>query len=151
MGCRSFTLRIGLYNLLSTNTMHMNHTLYLLCFSLVFFLPACDPLDEELVPMVGVYEGHLVGISGPFSMNIFLDGNDLFMEAPFEGFEYSVIEVDVNNKDQEIVDFEFCNQDIGFDLTACGDGIFSNGSLQLDYEIDNGSFVERLTLVASKL
>jgi len=126
---------------------HFYLFLSLICLTSI----ACEDYNERLVPLIGVYDGQVVGVSNLFSFSVSLDaGDDVLIDAPFDGLNYTVLDVRVNRQEEEIMELEFCDQALDSNAFICGSGIYSFGTLQLDYEIDNGLFVETFTLVATK-
>ena len=123
---------------------------YLLFFLLSISIMSCERYDEELIPLAGVYEGVLVGDGAIFTMSISVDRNDIILDAPFDGFEFAILESNVRNEDQEVFDLDFCNQEIYPDVFICGEGFYSYGDLQLNYELDFGFGVQEFILVATK-
>ena len=123
---------------------------YLFLVLCALFCFSCEPYNEELIPLAGVYEGVVVGQPNVFTMSVAVEGNDILIDAPFDGFGFSLLVVDVDNEDRDVVDLEFCNQEIYQDVSICGMGYYSYGDLQLDYELDFGDFTDSYTLVASK-
>ena len=123
----------------------------LLLFFVLSGLISCERYQDELVPLVGVYEGIIVGEPGAFTMSVAVEGNDLIIDAPFDGFSFSIINANVRNEDEDIIDLDFCGQQIHPDVVICGDGFFNFGDIQLWYELDYGFGVEEFVLVATKL
>lgn len=124
---------------------------YLLLLILIPAFMGCEEYDDALVPLVGVYEGVLVGEPGVFTMSVSVEGNDLIIDAPFDGFTFGIIESNVRNEEQEIIDLDFCGQELYPDVFICGDGFYNYGDIQLSYELDFGFGIEEFIIVATKL
>jgi len=128
-----------------------NNNHLLLPLFLLFSFTACDNFDEEVLPLVGTYEAHVQGISGPFSMNISADRrDDVFIEAPFDGFEWVLIEADIDDQEDALKDIDIDRQEIGNGITIRGDGFYLDGSFQLEYTIDFNGEEQDFIMVGSK-
>lgn len=113
-------------------------------------ISACRP-DERVVPLVGVYRAHIQGLAGPFDLIVSThQGDNVLIEAPFDGNSWTIIEVDVDDHLQNIVDLDILKQDIYFDAVIHGDGFFSNNTLELEYCIKEGGNCTWYKIVATK-
>ncbi|MBK7008380.1 MAG: hypothetical protein IPH36_07025 [Saprospiraceae bacterium] len=54
----------------------MKKTFTLLFFALILF--SCQDIDDEILPMLGLYDAHVVGIDGPFSINVTAAGSEMY-------------------------------------------------------------------------
>lgn len=118
--------------------------------TLAMLISACEP-DERIVPLVGVYRTHILGLAGPFDIIVSTHrGDNVLLEAPLNGNTWAVIEVDVDNHLENIVDLDIVKQDIYFGATIHGDGFFSNNTLELEYCIKEGGNCQWYKLVATK-
>jgi len=129
-----------------------NNNHLFLSFLVLFFLSSCNGFEDEVLPLVGTYEAHVQGVTGPFSMNISIDrGDDIFIEAPFDGFEWVILEADIDNEQDDLKDIDINRQDIGNGISIKGGGFYLDGSFQLDYTIDfNGDKVDFI-MIGSKI
>lgn len=130
-----------------------NSTLSLLGLVLLLFTTSCEEIEPEVLSVVGVYEAHVQGVSGPFSMSITADrGDDIIIEAPFDGFEWSTIIADTDEEDDFSLDIKIKDQDLFPGAFIEGNGFFFDGSFQLDYtiEFDNGDRLN-FTMVGSRI
>ena len=126
--------------------------LLLLILGSILFLSSCqvDP-DDQVLPIIGVYDGHITGLSGPFSMSISASGGDnIFIDAPLDGFDYFVIEADTDDEGDSFLDIDINRQWIDDISEIWGDGFYFDGTLQLDYSIRTGNTRYDYQLIASK-
>jgi hypothetical protein len=123
----------------------------MMILTMLLFTACNNDIDEEVLPIIGVYEGHIVGVAGPFSMSISADGNDdIIIDAPFDGTDYLVVEADTDDRDWE-VDIDIRRQWIDDFTEIWGDGLYFDGTIQIDYEVRMGNQLYAYRLVASKL
>lgn len=100
---------------------------------------SCSGIDEEILPVVGVYRSHILGVAGPFDLIVSSDrGDDVLMEAPFDGLDWYVIKADIDDQGQKIMDIDIPSQWIGDEMRISGDGFYTDGTIELDYRIDYG-------------
>ncbi|MBP9194316.1 MAG: hypothetical protein KBF57_06495 [Saprospiraceae bacterium] len=110
----------------------MKKTITLLSFALILF--SCQDIDDEILPILGVYDAHVVGINGPFSINVSAAGNDdILIDAPFDGEFWSVVRADIDETDRLKWDIDIYRQSIAPGVEIWGDGFYYDGTLQLDY------------------
>jgi hypothetical protein len=84
--------------------------------------------------MVGIYDGKLVGDNQFFDVVISLDrGDDLRIEAPFDGEIIDLAIVDVDCVDCDVKELSIDDQFLDQDVSIVGSGFYSFGSIQLDY------------------
>jgi hypothetical protein len=100
-------------------------------------LYSCQEIDDEILPILGTYEAHVVKLAGPFSLNISgLTNDDVLIEAPFDGDIWSTIEADIDNPTQAKWDINIGRQNLAPGIEIWGDGFFFNGTIQLNYTIN---------------
>lgn len=106
-------------------------------FTLLFLaslMTACQDIDDDILPIIGVYEAHVTGISGPFSIDISAAGNDdILIDAPFDGEIWSVVRADIDETNRLKWDIDIHRQSLGPGVEIWGDGFYYDGTLQLDY------------------
>lgn len=125
-----------------------NFLLFLFSFT---FLTACAKYDEEVLPVVGVYEAHVLGLTGPVSISVSIDhGEEIFIEAPFDGFEWIVVEANVNDKEAFDKEIKIRRQWVGGDVEIWGNGIYYDHTIQLDYTMRFGNAEYDYTLIGTK-
>lgn len=128
----------------------MKQILLLFFFGSLLSLMSCQQI-RPLVPVVGVYDGFVIGQSDVFAMNVSVGGSeDIIIDAPINGFDFTTFEANLSNNNQEIIRIDFCSDALDRNIFICGDGYYFDNSLQLDYEVDSGGFVEVFSLVATK-
>jgi hypothetical protein len=125
--------------------------LLLLSALLILTLSSCQDIDEDIIPVVGVYRAHVVGIIGPFDLIISTDGgDDIIIEAPFDGFDWYTVKADIDDQTQAIMDINIRNQEIDNDIKMKGSGFYNEGTIELKYSINFGSKVTNFTIVGTK-
>ncbi|MFZ1705481.1 MAG: hypothetical protein WAT79_14125 [Saprospiraceae bacterium] len=123
----------------------------LLCILAMMTSFSSCTIDERVIPLIGVYRAHVLGITGPFDLIISSHrGDNLLIEAPFDGDNWEIIEIDVDNKNYDVVDIDIFKQELNTYLTIHGDGFYSNGTLELKYCIRQGGNCTDYTIVATK-
>jgi hypothetical protein len=124
---------------------------YLILFSLALLIISCERYQEQVLPVVGVYEANIVGVNGPFSISVSADfGNNVLIDAPFDGENWSVIEARVRDDWEIEKEIIIRDQRIDDGVRIRGRGIFFDYSLQLDYTITVDGVRENYTLVGTK-
>lgn len=128
---------------------------YLLTVSLllmVFFFSSCEKYREDILPLAGVYEANVVGVSGPFSVSISVDyGNNVLIDAPWDGEIWSVIEAHIRNEGLYRKIIRISAQNIGDGVRIWGEGIWYDYTFQLEYTIRIDGINYDYTLIGSKI
>ena len=125
---------------------------YLILLCLGLFIISCEKYDEDVLPVIGVYEANIVGEGGPFSISVSSDfGNNILIDAPWDGENWFVAEARVTNEFDFEKDLRVKNQEIENGVRLSGDGIFFDYSIQLDYTIRIDGVRHDFTLVGTKL
>lgn len=128
----------------------MKRYLLLICISITIL--SCEEYDQDILPVVGVYEANLVGSAGPFSVSILSDvGDDILIEAPFDGDFWSVIDADIDDKEEDRKFIDIREQEISPGEFISGNGVYFDNSIQLEYTIDFRGRRTDYYLVGSKL
>lgn len=123
----------------------------LLVFLVAGFFTACEQYNEDVLEMTGIYEGNVVGVSGPHTISVSYDrGDDIVIEAPFDGFVWTQVYADVDDQEDNVKDINIYEQEIGPGVFIWGDGSYFQGTLQLDYTIDFGRELVDFRLLASQ-
>jgi len=113
---------------------------------------SCEKYDEDILPMVGVYEAHIAGVSGPFSMNITADyGDNIKIEAPWLEDQMKLVYADVNEEENFTKKIKIAEQTLSHGLRIYGDGVFQDYSVQIDYTIVDGYDLYHYVLIGTKL
>jgi len=69
-----------------------------------------DKYNEDVFLVAGIYEANVVGVSGPFLISVLVDhGNDILIDAPFDGEYWYVVEAHINNEEEIIKEKSFKN------------------------------------------
>lgn len=121
-------------------------------FILLFTFLSCTDVDDRVVPVLGVYRGHIVGLTGPFDIVVAANGADnISIDAPFDGDNYMVVNADMDQLDEWVIDIDVNRQSIGDLLEISGDGFADGETIQIDYTlIDEGERVS-LKMIGSKV
>lgn len=129
----------------------MQKIIYTLTLLSTIFLFACEPYDEDILPIVGTYEGSIIGVTGGFDMAISTTGGDnIRIDAPFDGFDYYLVDADIDDEEEWRKEIDIDNQEIAPNVFIEGRGVFFDFSIQLDYTIEDPSGRYEFTLVASQ-
>ncbi len=108
----------------------------LLLLLVVFTVLSCERYDERVLPIVGIYQGQVVGVTRPFKFSISAKyGDNLLIDAPMDGDIWDVVTLDINNKNDERMSVRIPFQYLEDGVTIKGEGFYTNGTLQLDYSI----------------
>lgn len=122
-------------------------TLLILLISLL----SCQDYDQDLIEIAGVYEASVVGVATPFSMVVSADyGDNILIEAFFDGEIWDVVEADVDCLDCDVKDISIPFQNLERDVFIEGEGFYSDFTIQLDYRMTIFGVVYDYTLVGSK-
>lgn len=112
---------------------------------------SCLEYDEAVLPMIGTYESNIVNVDGPFIISVTADyGDNVWIEAPFDGEFWTTIYADIDNEDEEVKNIDIDFQEISPGEFISGSGIYFQNSIQLDYIISYRDVDFEYTLVGSK-
>jgi hypothetical protein len=117
----------------------------------VVLLTACEKYEEEIMPIVGLYEANITGVAGPFTMSIASDyGDNIIIEAPWLDDNWTLVDADVDEESFYRMRIDIPRQSIGDGLKIYGEGIYQDYSLQIDYTIEDGFDLYHYILVGTK-
>ncbi|HMP31801.1 MAG TPA: hypothetical protein PKD85_19520 [Saprospiraceae bacterium] len=109
----------------------------LFVFCLSIFAMSCELYDERVLPIVGIYQGQVVGVSPPFKFNISAKSGDrLLLDAPLDGDIWDVITLDIDNKDNPRMRVTIPTQTLEEGVSVKGSGFYLDGTIQLNYTIN---------------
>jgi len=118
---------------------------------------SCENYEECTIPIVGVYESHIVGVSGPFDMTVSIKNNDnIQIDAPWLKDIWVVLDADTdgcldNSAESDYkLDITIHHQDFDDGRYIEGKGFYTDYSIQLDYSIIDGGDKYNYTIVGSK-
>lgn len=124
----------------------------LMPFFFIVLLASCEKYYDEVLPIVGVYEANVVGVSGPFSVSVAVDyGNNIIIDAPWDGEIWEVVDGAVRNDDIYKKRIRIFDQKLENGGRISGEGIFYDYTLQLDYTLRIDGIEYDYTIVGSKL
>lgn len=113
---------------------------------------SCYDFDENILPVVGIYRAHIVGVAGPFDLIISTErGDDVIIEAPFDGDDWYTVKADIDDQTERIIDFDINNQQVAQGIMMKGDGFFVNGTIELRYTMKFGNETLNFKLVGTKI
>ncbi len=108
-------------------------------------------IDEEVIPVVGIYRAHVLGVAGPFDLIISTHtGDNILIEAPFDGENWMIVEADLDDKNKRVIDIDIIKQTPENNVTIKGDGFYSDLTLELSYYLIQDGVRRDYTIVASK-
>ncbi len=131
----------------------MNQTKYILILATILIsFSACEKYDDCVLPIVGVYEAHVVGISGPFDMVISeYHGDRIKIDAPWLEDTWLVVDADINGcADDYKMDIRIPEQTFDEYRDIGGKGFYSDYTIQIDYTIYDGDDRYEYTIVGTK-
>lgn len=115
-----------------------NFYVLLIAMPLLF---SCEKFDEDVIEISGLYHANVLGISGPHIISVAYDrGDEILIEAPFDGYEWTYIYADVDKQKDFIKEIDIYEQEIGPGVYIWGDGFYQDGTLQIDYTIEFSPF-----------
>ena len=133
----------------------MRYLLFIAVF--VFGMSSCEKYQECTIPIVGVYETHIVGVSGPFNLVISLEsGDDIQIDAPWLEDIWVVVDadtdgcIDPNDEESDILHINIPTQDFEGGREIYGAGFYTDYTLQIDYTIVDGNDKYHYKMVGSK-
>ncbi|HEB62181.1 MAG TPA: hypothetical protein ENI82_03420 [Bacteroidetes bacterium] len=115
-------------------------------------ISSCEKYEDCVLPIVGVYEAHVVGVSGPFDLVISeYRGDRIKIDAPWLENTWSVLDADTDG----------CYDDFKMNITIPvqtfdeyrdigGKGFYSDYTIQIDYTIYDGDDRYEYTIVGTK-
>ena len=107
-------------------------------------------IDEEVIPVVGIYRTHVLGVAGPFDLIISTHtGDNVLIEAPFDGENWMIVEADLDDKDERVIDIDIPKQTPENNMTIKGDGFYSDRTLELSYCIIQNGIKKDYTIAVS--
>ncbi|MBK8516996.1 MAG: hypothetical protein IPL55_12165 [Saprospiraceae bacterium] len=119
---------------------------------LAMILSSCFEIDENILPVVGIYRAHIIGVAGPFDLIISTDkGDNVIIEAPFDGDYWYTIKADIDNQTERVMDFNIFNQQVDKDVNIKGNGFFINGTIELRYTMKFDNETVNFKLVGTKI
>lgn len=120
-------------------------------FSLLITLISCEEYNEDIIEIAGIYQASLVGVNGSFDMPISINyGDNIAIEAPFDGFVWDIVYADVDCTDCDVKEIDIEEQQLGEGVFIEGSGVYSFGTVQLDYVMYIYNEEYYFTLIASK-
>lgn len=126
-------------------------------FTFIFILGAilqfsCSGIDEEILPAVGIYRSHVVGVAGPFDLIVSTDRNDnIVVEALFDGIEYYTIIADLDIESNNKMDVNINDQQIAAGKHLSGSGFILNGTLEIRYTLECDGRNTKYKIVGTKI
>ena len=125
----------------------------LLLSILIITLFSCEKYDDCVLPVVGIYEAHVVGVAGPFNLVVSEDnGDNIRIDAPWLEDTWSVLEADIDGCGDEDYKLDISIPVQKFDeyRDISGRGFYSDYTIQIDYTIYDGDDRYEYTIVGTK-
>lgn len=123
---------------------------FMIC-SLLFLFISCEEYDIDTFEVAGLYQARIVGLNGSFEMPITIEfGDELTIEAPFDGTIWDVVYADIDCNDCEIKEIYIDRQRLEDGVFISGSGAYSYGTIQLDYDMSIFDENFSYSLVGSK-
>ena len=80
---------------------------FLLLLISILSLGSCNDVDEDVLPVIGIYRAHVFGVAGPFDLITSTDSNDEFkIEALFDGLEYYIACAEISDINEHSINIE---------------------------------------------
>lgn len=114
-------------------------------------LYSCDPYDEDVLPLVGIYDGNVQGYAGYFTISVSIDrGDHILIDAPWDSEWFYVLEAEVCNEADFEKEIHIPFQSIGPGIEIEGSGVYFDRTLQIDYELIIEGWSDHYTMIGSK-
>ncbi len=125
----------------------------ILTFCFIILLVGCtDDYNEKILPVTGIYDAYIVGLTGPVSISVSYENHDIVLiDAPLDGETWTTTRLRVCENHEDYFDIEFDEENIGNRRTIEGRGYYSDYTIQLDYIITDELGEWSFTLIGSKL
>jgi len=114
-------------------------------------LNSCTEVDDRILPLVGIYHAHVMGVAGPFDLLISANkNNEIQIEAPFDGENWDIVLAKIGNRDDAKKTISSSKQNLS-DGEIKLNGFYIDNTLQLDYTIFYPNEKVKLKIIAQKL
>jgi hypothetical protein len=128
----------------------MKNILHLVLIA-VFTFSACAELDDEVLPIVGIYKAKINSNNRFFLLSVYGDRyDDVLIQAPFDGDVISEVTVDIDNVHDFKWDLDINRQTLSPGIEIWGEGFFIDRTIQLDYTISIGGDKYKYRIIASQ-
>lgn len=118
----------------------------------VIFQFSCSSIDEEILPAVGIYRAHVVGVAGPFDLIVSTDRSDnVVIEALYDGLEYYTVNADLDVGSSDKMDINIDDQQIAVGKNLTGTGFILNGTLEISYTMKYEGKTFKYKIVGTKI
>ncbi len=115
------------------------------------FLSCEDDFNDHIIEVLGVYDANVVGLTPIFDMSVSsIQGDDIAIEALFDGEVWSVVEADIDGVENFVKDIDIRRQVLGPGVEIWGDGFYSDRTIQLNYTMKFGSELFDFVIIGSK-
>ena len=125
----------------------------LILAAILISISSCEKYDDCVLPIVGVYEAHIVGVSGPFDLVISEShGDKIKIDAPWLENTWSVLDANIDGcfEDDVKMDIDIPTQTFDEYRDIGGKGFYSDYTIQIDYTIYDGDDRYEYTIVGTK-
>jgi hypothetical protein len=124
---------------------------------MAFSFYSCEKYSDCTLPLAGLYEAQIVGVSGPFTMGVSINhGRKISIDAQWLLDKWYVADAnttgcaDYNSVDYGKVTITISEQKMDDGKRISGKGFYYDFVMQIDYTITEGSNKYHYTLIASK-
>ena len=118
---------------------------------------SCEKYSDCTLPLAGLYEAQIAGVSGPFTMGVSIDhGKRINIDAQWLLDTWYLADAntegcaDYNSVDYGKVTINISEQKMDDGKRISGKGYYYEFVMQIDYTITEGSNKYNYTLIASK-
>jgi hypothetical protein len=140
-----------LLSILNKNFKQMKHLLFLAV--LMILVSSCEKYDDCILPVAGVYESHVVGVTGPFDLVISeKNGDDIRIDAPWLEDTWMVLNAHIDGcyDDDYKLEIRIPTQQFDKYRDIAGKGFYYDYTIQIDYTIYDGDDRYEYTIVGTK-
>jgi hypothetical protein len=117
----------------------------------LMMLTSCTKPDEAILPLVGIFRAHIIGVAGPVDIAVSTDkGTRLLVDAPFNGKDWLVVSIKVSDLDKEVKKLLLHEQTLDCCTEISGEGFYFNQSFELNYTLRQNGKKQRYKLVGTK-
>jgi hypothetical protein len=135
----------------------MKHFYILLSLIAAISFSSCEKYSDCILPVAGLYDAQIVGLTGPFTMGVSIDYNDnIDIDAQWLKNLWYVAHADTNgcadyyNENYETMKIHIHSQNMEDGKSISGEGFYYDYTLQIDYTITEGNNKYNYTLIGTK-
>ncbi len=112
---------------------------------------SCEDYNEDIFEIVGTYDANIIGVPGAFDMVVASDfGDNILIKAPFDGAVIDVISADIDCEVCEFKEIDIDRQEVDRNVIIWGRGLYSYGTIQIDYEMEIDGVWFEFTMIGTR-